>query len=371
MQSMRLPFAGLLLGLCIPSFASAQTIISGDAGTLTLSDNVLTGNGAAAYHLGPNIYPSGGTLAGNGFNGIDLVGGTTTVSGTYAHNLLINQFAPVSVGVGQTLTLNPGIDVRLRREGTYIEVYGTLKAEGTPANHIRFTTHIPGQNWQTVVFRSGSSGSLRHCDLEFGGLGMINVQDATDVSVDHSTLRLAQGDALQGYIGNGGPSSLTVTSCTIADNAQNGFNLTRGPSGTVTLGDNAFTSNGGSAYRLGPDIYPTGGSTAGNGFNGIDLVGGSVSVSGTYAHDLLFNAFAPLMVPAGRTLTIAPGVEVRFMQGGTYLDVSGSLRAESVPGDFIRFMPHVPGHPWQAVILRAGSSARFRYCDFTDGGSDM
>jgi hypothetical protein len=346
-------------------------LVRGSLATLTIADNILTGNVGAAYHLGPNIYPSGGSLAGNGFDGIDLVGGSTTLAGTYEHTLLINAFAPVSVAAGTTLTLAPGIDVRLRREGTYFEVNGQLKAEGTPANHIHFVPALTGQNWQSLIFRAGSTGSLRFCDLVSGGPGMLAVQDAANVTVDQSALRLSSGDGLQGFVGSAAPSSLTVTNCTFVENGSTGANLTRGPLGTVTLSDNTFTSNVGSAYHLGPDIYPTGGGFGGNGFNGIDLVGGAVSVSGTYAHDLLFNAFAPVIVPAGKTLTIAAGVDARFMQGGTYLDVSGELRAEGTSTDFIRFMPHVPGQHWQSVILRSGSTARLRYCDFTTGGSAM
>ena len=78
-----------------------------------------------------------------------------------------------------------------------------------------------------------------------------------------------------------------------------------------------------------------------------------------------------MIVPAGKTLTIAAGVDCRFMQGGTYLDVSGELRAEGTSTDFIRFMPHVTGQHWQAVILRSGSTARLRYCDLIGGGSAM
>ena len=340
----------------------------GNFATITIADNALTTNTGAGYHLGPDIYPSGGSLTGNGFDGIDLLGGSTTLTGTYEHNLLVNAFAPISVTAAPTLTLAPGVEVRLRKEGTYFEVFGRLKAEGTALNHVRFVPAVPGSNWQALIFRGGSAGSLRFCDLESG---MLSVQDAANVTVDQSTLRLAASDGLQGFVGNAVPSTLTVTNCVFAENGSTGVNLTRGPLGTVTLSNNTFTSNVGSAYHLGPDIYPTGGGFGGNGFNGIDLVGGAVSVSGTYAHDLLFNAFAPVIVPAGKTLTIAAGVDCRFMQGGTYLDVSGELRAEGTSTDFIRFMPHVTGQHWQAVILRSGSTARLRYCDLIGGGSAM
>src|SRR6266850_2243941 len=218
MQSMRLPFAGLLLSLCIPSFASAQTIISGD---------VFDGSG------GP-LVPGGSPY-------------------------VVPAFSIVSVPAGRTLTIQPGVEVRLA-ENAYFEVYGTLTSVGSAANHIRLTSNIAGQYWFALIIRSGGSAGLRFCDLEYGGRNsnpMVLVQDAATATLDQSRLRLSQGDGLQGNVGQTGPGNLTITSSLIADNAVYGMNLIRGAAGTLTLSDNVLTGNGAAAYHLGPNIYPS------------------------------------------------------------------------------------------------------------------
>ena len=91
----------------------------------------------------------------------------------------------VTVPAGQTLTIEPGVNVRF--EGNFkITVNGTLTANGTPTNPITFTTIIADSVWHGLRFKSGSSGSvLQNCILyrsadslnSFGGA--VSVEDAS------------------------------------------------------------------------------------------------------------------------------------------------------------------------------------------------
>ena len=94
------------------------------------------------------------------------------------------------------------------------------------------------------------------------------------------------------------------------------------------------------------------------------------------------------VLPAGSTLTIAPGTEVVFLPPkpgpnnrtahpyfpGGELIVRGSIFAEGTPSAPITFRyvdPKAPAGSWGAVNLQKSPEARFRYCRFTQADSAL
>ncbi len=77
----------------------------------------------------------------------------------------------VTVAEGQTLTIEPGVDVWMHdRSSLYVE--GTLTARGQLGQPIRFLGYVADEDfglWQGIVFRPGSDASqLSYCMVAFG-----------------------------------------------------------------------------------------------------------------------------------------------------------------------------------------------------------
>jgi len=68
-----------------------------DTSVITVSGNTVTGNGGNAYSLGPGVYPSGGAIVGNGYDGLVLSGGTVYESGSYEYDVRVNSSSSVVV----------------------------------------------------------------------------------------------------------------------------------------------------------------------------------------------------------------------------------------------------------------------------------
>jgi hypothetical protein len=336
-----------------------------DQGTATVDNNSLANNGNSAFRLGPNIYPSGTILSGNGFDGIELTGGTNTISGTYFIDLISDGWITIASGVG--VTISPGVNIYMN-EGISWDISGSLSAEGTSLERIRFTSSTPEQRWYYIIFRSGSTGSLKFCDVEKGGQfnnPQLLLQDPQSLVIDQCKISNSGGDGLQGYVGSGITGSLTITNSSFDNNADNGVDLTFYDQGTITIDNNSLSNNGNSAFRLGPNIYPSNSTLSGNGFDGIELTGGTINSSGTYFNDLLTDSW--IAVQSGVTVTISPGVNI-YMKEDAAWDISGSILAEGTALNKIRITSYTPGLIWYYIIFRSGSSGSLKFCDIEDGG---
>jgi RHS repeat-associated protein len=207
----------------------------------------------------------------------------------------------VSVAAGATLTIQPGVVVKLNGAFRTLNVNGTVNAVGTSANRITFTsiqddsiggdcggdgptTGAPGQ-WYFISVDSGNANStFDYVDVRYGGNGSTNIQygalrasgTSTSITVDHANITDNQRAGI--LLGNGCascPSGVTIKNSllarngagisavngwaivgagnTIRDNAGYGlfFNLTSGYTGlqsTVTRSD--IAQNGGNGVQL-------------------------------------------------------------------------------------------------------------------------
>jgi parallel beta-helix repeat protein len=150
---------------------------------------------------------------------------TSTTWTTYYSPYLLQ--GGVTVGVGATLAIEPGVRVELGDHG-WIGVDGALVAEGTSDSPIVFTSREASPeagDWGGIVLREGCTASLRHCVVEYGGQQWISAPEgyggircySSDVVIDRCTVRENyHGVEVVGC-------SPTITGCTISDNMWRGI----------------------------------------------------------------------------------------------------------------------------------------------------
>ncbi len=251
--------------------------------------------------------------------------------------------ATVTVNNGVTLTVESGTTVQVTANvGIYIS--GTLAATSAT-----FTRNGAGY-WKGIYLGPGAGASvLTNSTISYAGtphLGYINGNDR-DTSL---------------YVDNCNPQ---ITGCIISNSQTNGIELY---SSTATIQNSTFTDMGASNYPIvfdTTDTFPvmSGNSTSGNGYNGIGLPAGSITVSGAW--NLPGSNFPYLMngqlnVTEGVTLTVAAGNTVKSSWDAIY--VSGTLSAVGTSGLPINFTSRAASPAagnWKGIYLAptAGSSA--------------
>jgi parallel beta-helix repeat protein len=312
---------------------------------------------------------SGNTASGNGEDGLG-VHGIVTHSGTWSANLPFIAVGDVTVPDTSTLTIVPGVLVKFNF-GTTFKIKGTLLAEGTSTDSIVFTSSqaIPG-DWYGLDFYTGSSNSvLDYCVVEHGAKGgwqniRVGQDGSASPSITNSTIRHSARYGIQIWKG----SSPTITGNTITGNASHGILIENSSNPTIT--DNTITNDSSYAIYMDATCMPTfsGNTASGNGEDGIG-VHGIVTHSGTWSANLPFIATGDVTVPDTSTLTIVPGVLVKFNFGTTF-KIEGTLLAEGTATDSIVFTSSraIPGD-WYGLDFYTGSSnSILDYCVVEHGG---
>ncbi len=157
----------------------------------------------------------------------------------------------VMVEEGSTLTINPGVDVQFA--GYYgITVEGTLKAEGTEENKIKFYGVDDGvDNWIGINCRNNSGSVLKYIDVDGTRSGLQGYMTVFNADIETGYY------ALQGYNGELCNSTVTgsidVESSTLTNNT---FNL-KSDSRIMyaLLTDNLFKGSSVSIYGVGENNY--------------------------------------------------------------------------------------------------------------------
>jgi hypothetical protein len=363
------------------------------------------------------------------------VGRTVTANTTWtAANspYLIAQTVVVSPSV--TLTIQPGVVVKFGGN-TGLTVNGTLSAVGTTSQHIGFTANsaatTSGQ-WTSVTLGTGAAASsLNYCDVSYGGTGSLyllsnaTVQNTTVTTTGYAIRIVDASPTLTGLTitGSGsrgvsieGTAAPTLTQCNFAGNytydiyvshsgttppntspvvhqcnftGTSAWRVYVGGSYATPLGALNFENNwwgttdtaaingaindgyDGSAV---PDVdyLPFLGSAGGAPVAG-NWVGRIVSASTTWtAASSPYLVAQTVTVNAGVTLTIQPGVVVKF-GGGTGLTVNGTLSAVGTTSQHIGFTANsaaTTSGQWTSVTLGTGAAASsLNYCDVSYGGT--
>jgi flagellar hook assembly protein FlgD len=104
----------------------------------------------------------------------------------------------ISVQAGVTLTIEPGVEVRVRKLHG-ITVYGTLNAQGTSAQRILFASYyedgVEDEIWLGVTFYG--QGIISHCEFEgaFEGLIIDNASPTVEYSFFRGWVRIRNGSS--------------------------------------------------------------------------------------------------------------------------------------------------------------------------------
>ena len=148
----------------------------------------------------------------------------------------------VTVAAGATLTIEPGVVVKLNGTFRELRVSGTLSAVGTAASHVVFTSYqddtaggdtngdgaatsgAAGQ-WTDIYVNSGNANThLQYAEVRFGGLGSqkwnygaLNVTGSgSSVLVEDSTFSSNQASGI--HVGTQDTAGVTVRRSTLSSN---------------------------------------------------------------------------------------------------------------------------------------------------------
>ncbi len=282
---------------------------------------------------------------------------------------------------GATLTIEPGVIIMPRSSyHTFLEIQGTLKAEGNTNNKIVFTsikdgdyggdgTAMPG-DWLNMIFTSTSRNStFKNVIFRYGGAktgvndiasemikvdqGSINAENIiieksltrglhlidSDSSIDNSIFR----DSKVGILVEGLLDTSTINNSLFDNNTEFGLQIINGAESTIS--NNNFLNNG----SVGTDtIYSSQGavvinnafpSFAGNKASNNLLNGVLIHDISIFDRDYTLNANLPYILAAnskrraiiaeGTVLIIEPGTIIKpLTEYYTPLEIRGTLKAE-------------------------------------------
>jgi hypothetical protein len=273
----------------------------------------------------------------------DLAGEVTSDTTWTRANSPYTITGQVIVRTGVTLTIEPGVAVTVANQSSFV-VNGNLVAIGTRAAPITISGSGPGTWPGLSVTYSGAttpSASLAFVTLSGGG-----------GSGGH-------GDQIYAYGG-----TVDLDEVTLRDGAGNGITI---ETGSLRMRGGAITGNPGDAI-VATGLH-TGGSghavdleqvaISGNGNDAVVLYGpGSFDTDSTLRDvGVPYEIRGQIVVDPGKTLTLDPGVEVRFADQSE-LAVNGSIDAEGTADKPItlRGVTDGPG-TWYGLRIVGGQEA--------------
>ena len=298
------------------------------------------GTGGGVRHIAAKATAVGGFGPSNDLFRIYFL---TSSLDTTAHwpNVDTSGFEYVMIGdhtvpQGDTLTIAPGVVVNLSHYSYDLRVNGTLIAEGTVNDHVRFYSSA-GSGGGSVALMNGSTGSsLLYC--EFENLGNENVSSTFNDSAYDTGLYIEDAESTIDYCsfnncGTGGGVRHIAAKAT----AVGGF----GPSNDLFR--IYFLTSSLDATALWPNV---------------DTSGFEYVMIGDHT------------VSSGDTLTISPGVIVNLSHYSYDLKVNGTLKAEGTVSDSIRFYSSSGSGGGSVALLDDSMGNELLYCEFENLGNE-
>ena len=127
----------------------------------------------------------------------------------------------VYVNNGETLTIEPGVEVRFQPD-TDLIVYGVLKALGEAENRIRFTSAQAIKNpgdWNGIYLYGAEVGTtMAHCEIKYGKNALTIKNSEQNVTVTNTTLRYSKESGI--LLDNSSP---VIRTCVMEHNAAAGI----------------------------------------------------------------------------------------------------------------------------------------------------
>lgn len=246
---------------------------------------------------------------------------------------------PIVIMAGQTLTIEPGVEVRFSFGSSYdMSIRGTLKAEGTPTDSIKFIRFDAG-GFPPSNARSGpvtvEAGSV---NTSFAYVKM----DRLGYQTPNDTLAIL----------NLRSSSCSIRNCSLVNIQGSGIRIDS--AGALLAGNSFFTT-----YQ---DIV--------TGFDNLPILAGitglkigllpRMTTDAVIDRGNFYKLLGNLTVPQGRTLNLNPGVDLRLMAARSQLTVLGTLKAEGTATDSVRITSEFAGAANSGtvgpIVLNASSS---------------
>ena len=288
-------------------------------------------------------------------------GGTISSNRTWSSSC--SQTQDLTVTDGATLTINPGVVVSLGNNNTQVYINGTLKAQGTAGNPIRFTSNkvSPGKgDWGKIVFNPSSKDNiLAYVTFEYSGAGIALINPAVDVrtssfTMTNSAINHSRGDGL--YIQDASP---TISQSSFDNNDDN----------AIHLYDNSF-----------PNLSTL--TATNNDFNGIlvSATGGSATISADYVwgaglSTYRLNNSLNMHVDTGTTLTILPGTTIQMGNNNNIMVIDGTLNAQGTSAQpiLITSDANTPAKgDWKKLVFNPNSiNNELHYVSFEYGGAGI
>ncbi|MEJ2195918.1 MAG: T9SS type A sorting domain-containing protein, partial [Ignavibacteriaceae bacterium] len=316
------------------------------------------------------------TITGNAKNSIRVWEGHVS-DGTWAnHDVPYVIDGNITVDDGQTLTIEPG--TVLRFNGRYVfKVDGSLVAIGTEGNPIRFTSNklvpAPG-DWEQLYFNNSEFSTLINCNISYGGsntaaVNMLNsnplfnqvfvISSATNgINLSNSSPEIINGwiteSAGIGIISSF-DSDPTLNSISIFENGDYAISMYADNIKNI-IGDMEILLNGKNSIKVEDETVHTGTWLNHSGVHNVPyIIAGNISVAD------------------GETLTLNPGVELRF-NGDYVFEVNGALVADGTEQFPIIFTSNkenpAPGD-WRSLsFFNCDPGTLLDYCVIIYGGSN-
>jgi parallel beta-helix repeat protein len=223
------------------------------------------------------------------------------------NNSYYELFGTINIDQNFTLTIRPGVTVESPRYGADLKVFGTLLAQGTAADTIRFR----GRANPLFTPQSTHGGTLY-----FNGGGPASVLDY--VSIDQ------MGDeAITGIAVVVGTTNCTITNTSIRNSERTGIHIENNFSPTIH--HNTFYNN-----PTNITAYPSScGGIRDNPGTPISIVGFTINTNANWPFpgiNSFYSSTSQVIVGENSTLTVDAGVLVDFGTHGSMI-VNGTLRA--------------------------------------------
>ncbi|MBI3005382.1 MAG: right-handed parallel beta-helix repeat-containing protein [Ignavibacteriales bacterium] len=211
----------------------------------------------------------------------------------------------IQVSGGDTLAIQPGVNIKFQlfapnyNDYKAFNVYGTLLAQGTPADPIVFTswrdstaggkTTLPTDfviprpgDWYYFAFRNGSGGSVvRHCQFKYGGQygseALYFEQNLGAMIFSNNLVRRSASDGI--YLNN---TAAVVDSTTVDSCAYNGIRVVGNALNNLTLRNSSLRANNQYGLRVddgGKVSLITNCDISRNGYSGVYVANNSVPLS--------------------------------------------------------------------------------------------
>ena len=287
-----------------------------------LTNNTFSNSGVAmSMDLGSDPLISGVIFTNNGVNGLQVDGGTLVEDGFWDDpDIVYVTKGDITVPAGMTLTVGQGQVVKVGNYNYDIFINGILDATGTVSEPIVFTSLLDDMaggdtnnngatapataNWGRIEVGPGASATMEYVDIRYGGGSGSPV----------TQLYVNQGDLTLG-------NSSTQYS--------HGYGIRILGSDPV-LENNTYSNNNGAAVSMDVNSEPavSGATITANGTNGLEIDGGTLTGDRYWDDsDIVYVTKGDITVPVGRTLTIGPGLIIKFGSFQYDLFVDGILEA--------------------------------------------